>query len=125
MQPKSLSIKLVNESRVTMSIDKKYAQNTVHLKRGSLYLSGELYDRYFSGLETIILLGKNEDFLIMPVRNAASGGYLLKLKNSSGDRIINAMDFFRDQGFPDETDIEFDVEWDQEMSALKVKNHPK
>ncbi len=108
-----------------MSVDREITHKSVHLKRGSLYLSSELYDQYFSGLETIILLSKNDDFFIMPVRNAASGGYLLKLKNSAGDRIINAMDFFRDHGFPDDANIEFVVEWDQEMSSLRVQSPPE
>ena len=53
--------------------------------------------RHFAGLEGVILLRRDNDILILPVRNNAAGGYLLKLRNSAGDRVVNAADFFRAQ----------------------------
>ena len=34
--------------------------------------------------------------MILPVRHAAAGGYVLKLRNSAGDRVVHAPDFFRE-----------------------------
>lgn len=94
---------------------------TIVLKRGSLYLSGETYDKYFAGLDAVILLGRDGHLYIMPVRNTSGGGYLLKLRNSAGDRIINAPDFFREHGLDDFQEREIDVLWDQNMAALKAE----
>ena len=91
---------------------------TVTLKRGSLYLSRAVYDRYFARLETIVLIRRNHDLLVMPVRHAAAGGYLLKLRNGAGDRVVNAPDFFREQGLDDEAQREFVVAWESQRAAL-------
>jgi len=94
-------------------------RTSITLRRGSLYLSAEIYLKYFAGLEAVVLLERDAHLYIMPVRNASGGGYLLKLKDSNGSRIINAMDFFRDRGKDSFDEIIVNVFWDQEMSALK------
>ena len=99
--------------------ENKPAPVTISLYRGSLYLGGEVYERYFAGLDAVILLRRDDDLYIMPVRNTAGGGYLLKLKNSAGDRIINAMDFFREHGLDDFEEKIIEFFWDPDMAALK------
>jgi hypothetical protein len=91
---------------------------TVTVKRGSLYLAREICDRYFAGLEAVILLRRDDDLLILPVRHAASGGYLLKLRNGAGDRVVSAPDFFREQGVEDDDELELSVAWSSEKAAL-------
>ena len=90
----------------------------VTIKGGSLYVPREVYDRYFAGLEAVILLRRDEDLLILPVRNAAAGGYLLKLRNSAGDRVVHAADFFRAQGIADESELPLQVAWSSERGGL-------
>jgi hypothetical protein len=91
---------------------------TVTVKRGSLYLKKAVYDRYFPGLEAVILVRRDDDLLILPVRHAASGGYLLKIRNGVGDRVVTAPDFFREQGFDEDFDRELPVIWSPEKAAL-------
>ncbi|MBL4756732.1 MAG: hypothetical protein JKY32_03555 [Rhizobiales bacterium] len=91
----------------------------IRLYRGSLYLGGDIYERYFAGLDAVILLRREGDLYIMPVRNTAGGGYLLKLMNKDGDRIINAMDFFREHGLDDFEEKKLHMFWDQTMAGLK------
>ena len=91
---------------------------TVTLKRGSLYLSSEVYERYFPGLETIVLLRRGDDLVILPVRHAAAGGYVLKRRNSAGGRVAHAPDFFREQGVGDEIQCELTVSWSTEGAGL-------
>lgn len=93
-------------------------QATVTVKRGSLYLAREIYDRYFPGLETVILLRRDDDLLILPVRHAAAGGYLLKLRNGVGDRVVSAPDFFREHGIDEAAELCLPVEWSNERAAL-------
>jgi hypothetical protein len=95
---------------------------SVTLSRGSLYLTSELYRRYFDGLETVILLRGNDDLMIMPVRHTAAGGYLMKLKNAVGDRVVNAMDFFRLHGIDETSEINLIVNWHTESAALIASN---
>ena len=98
------------------------AVHEVSVSRGSLYLNCEIYERYFLDLSAVILLRSDDDLLIMPVMNAAAGGYLLKLKNTAGDRVVNAMDFFREQGFDENHSCVFQVVWNTEKAALQAEN---
>jgi hypothetical protein len=66
----------------------------------------------------VILLRRDDDLLILPVRHAASGGYLLKLRNGAGDRVVSAPDFFREQGIEDDDELELSVAWSAEKAAL-------
>jgi hypothetical protein len=91
---------------------------TVTVKRGSLYLARDVYDRYFAGLEAVVLLRRDDDLLILPVRHAASGGYLLKLRNGAGDRVVSAPDFFREQGLAEDAELRLSVAWNADKAAL-------
>jgi hypothetical protein len=91
---------------------------TVRVKRGSLYLDRALYDRYFPGLEAVILLRRDNGLLILPVRHTASGGYLLKLRNGAGDRVVSAPDFFLEQGLEEGIELEIPVVWSTEQAGL-------
>ena len=88
------------------------------LRRGGLYLDHDLYDRYFPGLETVILLRRDDDLVILPVRHAAAGGYLLKRRNGAGDRVVTAPDFFREQGLDDNVDRDLPVVWSPTTAGL-------
>jgi hypothetical protein len=94
------------------------AASAVSLKRGALYLSHDVYDRYFAGLETVILLRRDRDLCILPVKHAAAGGYLLKLRNRAGDRVVYAPDFFREHGIDESIALELSVVWSSERGAL-------
>lgn len=91
---------------------------TISIKRGALYLGRDVYERYFSGLEGVILLRQEHDLCILPVRHMAAGGYLLKLRNHAGDRVVNAPDFFREHGVSDGLEIVLPVSWSSERAAL-------
>jgi hypothetical protein len=94
----------------------------VTIKRGSLYLDRALYDRYFPALEAVVLLRRDNGLLILPVRHAASGGYLLKLRNGAGDRVVSAPDFFREHGVEDGIEFEIPVVWSTEQAGLWSPN---
>lgn len=90
----------------------------IELRRGSLYLERDLYERHFAGLDAVILLRRDEDLLVLPVRHAAAGGYLLKIRNSAGDRVVHAADFFRAHGVGDAAQLSLPVQWDPSSAAL-------
>jgi hypothetical protein len=95
--------------------------STITLKRGSLYFGSEVHNRFFSGLEAIILLRRGDDLAILPVRHAAAGGYVLKRRNSAGDRIVHAPDFFREHGIDDQVERELAVSWSTAASELTAE----
>ena len=92
----------------------------VILERGALQVPHEICGRYFAGLETVILLRRDVGLLILPVMHAAAGGYLLKMRNTNGDRVIHAADFFRDQGFADIDRHVFAVHWRSDLAGLAL-----
>ncbi|MER8465836.1 hypothetical protein [Mesorhizobium sp. M1396] len=99
----------------------KIPPDCVQIRRGGLYLSVATYDRYFAGLDTVVLLRRENDLVILPVHHAASGGYLLKRLSAAGDRVVFAPDFFREHGLEDDFDGEFCVGWDSAQAALVAK----
>lgn len=92
------------------------------LRRGGVYLTAALCRRYFHGLDSVILMRRGADLVIMPVRHAASGGYLLKLRNAAGDRVINAPDFLRSHGLNEGAEAELDAVWSRELAGLVAQN---
>ena len=94
----------------------------VVVKRGSVYLTRETCERYFPGLESVILLRRDNNLVIMPVRHAAAGGHLLKRRNSAGDRVVNAADFFRQNGIEDTVELHFQAFWCATRVGLEARD---
>ncbi|MDX8533112.1 hypothetical protein RFM41_14880 [Mesorhizobium sp. VK25A] len=90
----------------------------VRVSRGGLHVSAEDYERYFQGISGIILIRRDSDLLILPVRLAQAGGYLLKRKNLAGDRVAHAPDFFRANGVRDDDEQDIEVIWDAVEGGL-------
>jgi hypothetical protein len=88
------------------------------VRRGGLYLSGDLYARHFAGIDAVILLRRDDDLVVLPVHHAAAGGYLLKLRNASGDRVVHAAAFFRAQGIEDSTELQLTASWSPAFAGL-------
>ena len=92
----------------------------ISIRRGSLFLKRGDCERHFGGLEAVILLRDQADLLILPVRHAAAGSYILKLRNSDGDRVVTAADFFRSNGIDDGENRELAAVWDESRAALRA-----
>ena len=90
----------------------------VGLRRGALRFSRRDYDRFLAGIEAVVLLRDGADLLILPVREAHAGGYLLKQANLAGDRTAHVAGFLRDQGADDEVELTRSAAWNEERAAL-------
>lgn len=90
----------------------------IAIRRGSIYVEADVYTRYFTGLESIILVRQDEKLLLLPVRHAAAGGLLLKVRNPQGDRVVHAQEFLRDQGIDEHQELTLSVHWDSRSAAL-------
>ncbi len=91
---------------------------TIDIARGAVYLPVELVDTWFRGLDAVIVLIRDGRLLILPVRQAAAGGCLLKVRNARGDRVASAPDVFRASGFEDLAVQTVPARWSAEEGAL-------
>lgn len=91
---------------------------TIEIRRGSIHVPAEIYDTCFAGLQAVIILIRDEKLLILPVRQMAAGGCLLKLRNARGDRVATAPDVFEENGLADCSVANLAVRWSSEDCAL-------
>ncbi|HEV7671892.1 MAG TPA: hydrogenase maturation protease [Thermoanaerobaculia bacterium] len=97
------------------------------LRHGSLLLPVAIFERYFSGLHSVLLLPRERSLLILPVRNAGGGGNLLKIVNPAGDRAVSGVELFRLLGVDEELidgyrESTYEARWDAEAAALVIEN---
>ncbi len=92
--------------------------HTVTLANDNLYLSAEIFDIYFPGIQNVILLHKDTQILIMPVRQQGAGGLLAKIKNARGDRVVHGTKFFQSIGFDTSETMTLPVQWHSAEAAL-------
>lgn len=91
----------------------------VRICKGSLYLENNLYETYFNGLSTAVLLMRDKQIVLLPVHHEAGGGLLMKIRNAQGDRVIHAQEFFTEH-YLDELETELPAVWDNELAGLKL-----
>jgi len=98
--------------------------DALHFAQGRLYISREIYDQYFSQAETVILFRQEKDLFVIPVQNIASGGYIVKMRNAAGDRVINGADFFRENGVDDDIVWAGEFSWCETYGGVRLYGFP-
>jgi hypothetical protein len=99
------------------SLTVEAAALTLTLRRGALYLPRAVIDRYFAGVAAVVVLDDGADLLVLPVRHAAAGGYVLKVRNAAGDRVVDAPDLLRAHRL-DEIELQVSACWDERRAGL-------
>jgi len=66
----------------------------IDVRNGSVYLDAAVADRYFHGIDAVVMLIREGELHILPVHQMAAGGCLLKRRNAAGDRVASAPDVF-------------------------------
>lgn len=94
---------------------------TVDVRAGGVYLPAALAETYFRGIDAVIVLIREGELRILPVRRMESGGCLLKLRNAAGDRVAFAPDVFHDNGLESWTAKGVAARWSSEHGALIVQ----
>jgi hypothetical protein len=89
----------------------------VTIRRGLLYLEKAIFEEHFAHAG-VALLRDGDDLVVLPI--AGVGGYLVKVRNLAGDRVVDAPDFFREHAIDDRTSTTRDAVWDDARSALLV-----
>ncbi|MES2957643.1 MAG: hypothetical protein V4792_05610 [Pseudomonadota bacterium] len=86
---------------------------------GNLHLSREACGRYLAGIESVALLDRDGQLLILPLTRESGGGLLLKVRNARGDRVIHAQEFFRNHGYRETfAPRHVPMHWDEAAAAL-------
>ncbi|MBU6450367.1 MAG: hydrogenase maturation protease [Cyanobacteria bacterium REEB67] len=93
---------------------------SVRLTRGKIYLESPLFEKYFSGHETVALIEREGKFVLLPVFSGAQGGLMIKLINARGDRLVDAVDFFRRFNLDLENSLDCPVAWNSEMAGMVI-----
>lgn len=88
----------------------------LEVRRGSLHLSKETYDKYFGGREGVLLMEREGQALMVPV-DQVDGGLLVKQRNLRGDRVILGAEFLHAHGV-ERFEGEVELFWDSELGAL-------
>jgi hypothetical protein len=95
------------------------AATTITIKRGALYLSRALVDQHFADLAAVVIIDDGPDLWVLPVRHAAAGGYVLKVRNAAGDRVVDAIDLLRAYRL-DEGEHSVEATWSAERAGLRL-----
>ena len=93
----------------------------VDVRDGAVYLPAAVYDTYFKGVEAVILLIREQTLQVLPVRQMAAGGCLLKVRNAAGDRVAIAPDVFDANGLADWHGEGLPARWSRDHGALLVE----
>ncbi len=92
----------------------------VAVRNGSVYLPAAVVDAYFRGIAAVIILIRETDLLVLPVRQAAAGGCLLKIRNAAGDRVASAPDVFAANWLDNWTGSDLPAQWSSDQCALVI-----
>lgn len=88
---------------------------------GYVYIDADVHQKYFAGVDAVIMLAREGKVWIMPVYNNASGGLLMKVRYRRGDRAVAAMDFLRQDRLEDGHERICPVSWDSGAAGLAIE----
>jgi hypothetical protein len=90
--------------------------------QGTMKFPREDYENVFGPAGAVVLLRLDADLLILSEHQAAyGGGHLAQLRNATGDRAVDAAEFFRLQRLDSEFELRVCAHWNPERSALCVR----
>ena len=112
------SMQRVTEMIMARLHDTKKQHNSITIKKGKIYLSQELYNKYFAGLNSAALIDWQGQLLLMPVVSEAQGGLLIKVINARGDRVVDAVDVLRRLDLSEDDCYICAAQWSTEMAGL-------
>lgn len=92
----------------------------VSIRDGAVYLPAAVADTYFAGVDAVILLVRDGQLLVLPVRGTNAGGCLLKIINRAGDRVARAPDAFAEAGIERLEATGLPAKWVTADAALAV-----
>jgi hydrogenase maturation protease len=108
------------EALVETQAEAERARPEAWLRNGRLHFSRAGFERHLRDCVSVGLLARDGEWLLLPLR-AGAGGLQIKLRNASGDRAIEAQEFFRAQGLEDSADARpLSLVADTERGVLRI-----
>ena len=93
---------------------------TARIARGSVYLDREVCDLYLPGVASITMINRDGRAYLLPLHGSDSG-WLLKMRNARGDRVVHALQFLFMLGLDADTEMQVPVRWDSGMAGLLLE----
>ena len=104
-------------------MDEKPQKYQVVIARGNIYVPLETYNAYLKNIEAVALLPHDEGILLFPLIQDSAGGLLLKTRNLTGDRLVHAQEFFRNNGYAEDfIEKPSFVTWLTDRAALLIRD---
>ncbi len=90
----------------------------IDVRNGTVHIPADVADRYFDGIDAVVVLIRDGLLWILPVRQTAAGGCLLKRRNLAGDRVASAPDVFHANHLDDWVASKLEATWSADRGAL-------
>ncbi|MEJ2345899.1 MAG: hypothetical protein P8076_08445 [Gammaproteobacteria bacterium] len=103
-------------------MDEQHA-GEICLRGGSLYLQAAVCARHFPGIHAVALWRDDRRAYLIPLATAGTGGYLLKIRNARGDRVIHCPEFIEGLQLALDAEVVRPLRWDVERHALVFALH--
>lgn len=88
--------------------------------RAYLILPAEIAEKYFP-TDNLVALERGGNLWLLPVNNKASGGLLLKRRNSKGDRAVLLVEILAEEKLREKNKAGiYAAHWDSQAAALLV-----
>jgi len=92
----------------------------VQVRDGRLHIPGQVYERVLLNCPSLALLVRDGRWQLLPLFGGA-GGLLIKMRNARGDRVVEAQEFLRSQGFEQGHEpVEFDLDPQPEGGGFQL-----
>jgi len=92
----------------------------VQVRDGRLHIPGQVYERVLLNCPSVALLVRDGRWQLLPLFGGA-GGLLIKMRNARGDRVVEAQEFLRSQGFEQGHEpVEFDLDPQPEGGGFQL-----
>lgn len=88
------------------------------IRRGNVYFARDLFEHFFPGVAAVLLLREGAELRVLPVRQFAAGGLVVKTRNAAGDRVVDGAELLRAHGIEDEVSLEVPVTWSDSAACL-------
>jgi hypothetical protein len=95
--------------------------DVLRIRDGSVYIDAVLCERFLHGIQSVAILSEERSVYLIPLRADGSGGYLLKIRNARGDRVVHCAEFMQRLGIRGCNELQRPVTWDSTRHALRFE----
>ncbi len=98
--------------------DESKGVGRIRVHSGNIYLDADLCAGYLPGIQSVAIIEDDSKIYLVPLASGGSGGYLLKVLNARGDRVVHCEEFLERFGIARDAKSSWTVHWDAGRYAL-------